>query len=209
MAESNLSQFSQLLDWLEGKLSEEEAQAIAEQLQNADETTQADLAWLRTFHQISQAIKLAAPPPEVRDDLKRRFAAYAETRRPPGFFRRLLAELAFDSHAQLATAGLRSATIEGQQRQLIYTTELAEIALNIQRRAQDQRLNVTGQVFSGTEVAQDAVSIQLLRDASPIGLATTDELGEFVFAAVPAGEYEIVISADQFEVVIPSVLLQL
>lgn len=208
MAESNSLRFSQLLDWLEGKLSDEEAQAIAEQLQKADETTQADLAWLRVFQRASQAVKFVSPPPEVRDELKRRFAVYAETQRSPDFFRRLLAELTFDSRTQLVVAGLRSAAIESQQRQLIYTTEVAEIALNIQRRAQDQRLNITGQVFPTMEVAGDTFSIQLLQDTSQIGLVATDELGEFVFEDVPAGEYEIVVSADQIEVVIPSVPLR-
>ncbi len=208
MGDSNSLRFSQLLDWLEGKLSEEEAQAIAEQLERADETTHADLAWLRTFLQVSKAIQLASPPAEVRDDLTRRFAAYAESRQPPGFFRRWLADLTFDSQAQWATAGLRSAATEGQQRQLIYTTEVAEIALNIQPRAHDQRLDVTGQVFPTTKVAQDVFSIQLLQDAAQVGLAAADELGEFFFGAVPAGQYEMVVSADQFEVVIPSVPVQ-
>jgi hypothetical protein len=208
MAESESPQFSQLIDWLEGRLSEEEARAVAEQLGNASEATQADLAWLRTFHQASQTIKLASPPPEVRDILKRRFADYAETRRGPGFFRQLLANLTFDSRTQLATAGLRSAATEGQQRQLIYSTEMAEIALNIQPHPHEQSLDLTGQVFLVAEVAQNALSVQLLLDATPIRLATTDELGEFAFEAVPAGEYKIVVSAGQFEVLIPSVPVQ-
>ena len=35
-----------------------------------------------------------------------------------------------------------------------------------------------------------------------------DELGEFTFADLPVGDYEIVVSAGQYEVVIPSLRLQ-
>jgi hypothetical protein len=212
MRKSNSPRFSELLDWLEGQLPADEAQAIAERLQMADQTTQADLAWLRAFLQAHQAIKLASPPPSVREVLKRRFAARAEAQQPPGLFRRWLATLIFDSRpnfGQLAMAGLRSAATEGLQRQLIYTTEVAEIALNIHPQPREQRLSVTGQVFPTTDTPADAFSIQLLRDASEASLASTDDLGEFAFNALPAGEYELIVSAGQFEVVIPAIQLQL
>ena len=39
--------FSQLVDWVEGRLSEEEARAVEEQVAVADAATLADVAWLR------------------------------------------------------------------------------------------------------------------------------------------------------------------
>lgn len=200
--------FSRILDWLEGKLPEDEARAIAEQLPMADEATQADLAWLREFQAIKGAVKMASPSAEVREVLRRHFADYARPRPPPGLFRRLIADLIFDSRTQPVLAGLRSAAAEGLQRQLIYTTEVAEVALNIQPIAEGQRLAVTGQVFPTTDAAPEAFSIQLLRQALQAGLTTADELGEFAFDGVPADEYEIILSTAQFEVVIPSVPLR-
>jgi hypothetical protein len=209
MNESNVPLFSELLDWLEGRLLPDKARAVAERLQTADAATQADLDWLRLFLQARQSVQFASPPPGVREILRRGFAAYVEAREPPGPFQRWLATLTFDSRAQPVTAGLRSAAEEGQQRQLIYTTEAAEIALTVQSILPDKNFILTGQIFPMGDTPTHTFSIQLLRDAWEVSLAATDELGEFTFADLPAGEYEIVVSAGQYEVVIPSLHLRL
>ena len=208
MNESNTPSFSEMLDWLEGRLPIDEAKAVAERLQSADAATQADLDWLRLFLQASQSIQIASPPRGVREILKQRFAAYAEAQQPPGLFQRWLATLTFDSRAQPMTAGLRSATQEGQQRQLIYNTEAAEIALNVHSIRPDKSFIVTGQIFPIGDTPTQAFSIQLLRDEGEVALAAADELGEFTFADIPAGEYDMVLSAGQYEVVISSLRLQ-
>jgi hypothetical protein len=208
MNESNAPPFSELLDWLEGRLPPDDARAVAERLQAADAATQADLDWLRLFLQASQSVRFASPPPGVRETLKQRFAAYAEARQPPGLFQRWLATLTFDSRAQLVTSGLRSASEEGQRQQLIYTTETAEIALNIYPGRPDENLMVTGQIFPVADTPTHVFSIQLLRHADEVALAAADELGEFTFTDIPAGEYDMVVSAGQYEVVIPSLLLR-
>ena len=207
MNESNRPRFSDLLDWLEGRLPPDKARAVAERLQSADAATQADLDWLRLFLQARQSVQFASPPSGVRETLRERFAAYAEAREPPGPFQRWLATLTFDSRAQPVTAGLRSAAQEGQQRQLIYTTEAAEIALNVHSIRPDENIMVTGQIFPTAEAPTHAFSIQLLREAREIALAAADELGEFTFADLPAGEYDIVVSAGQYELVIPTLRL--
>ncbi len=208
MKEAQPLRFSDLVDWVEGRLSEEEARAVAARVSQGDESVQQDLAWLRTFHRIRQTVRLASPPSRVREVLQRRFADYASKRQPPGIFRRLLAELSFDSRSQPAPAGVRSAAAEGLERQLIYSTEVAEIALNLRPHVQDEGVEVTGQVFSAPGAAEDTFTLQLLHDTVEVSLATTDELGEFALGAVPAGEYELVVSAGQFEVVLPSVPLR-
>jgi hypothetical protein len=155
-------------------------------------------------------VQFASPPPYVRETLRQRFAAYAEARQPPGLFQRLLATLTFDNRAQPATAGLRSAqrADEGQQRQLIYTTETVDIALTVHPTLPNKNFIINGQIFPVGDTPAHAFSIQLLRDVREVGLAAADELGEFTFADLPAGEYEIVVSAGEYEVVIPSLRLQ-
>jgi hypothetical protein len=209
MNESNAPLFSELLDWLEGRLLPDKARAVAERLLTADAATQADLDWLRLFLQARRSVQFASPPPGVRETLRRGFAVYAEALEPPGPFQRWLATLTFDSSAQPVTAGLRSAAAEGQQRQLIYTTEAAEIALTVQSILPDKNFIVTGQIFPMGDTPTHTFSIQLLREAGEVALAATDELGEFTLSDLPAGEYHMVVSAGQYEVVIPSLHLRL
>lgn len=206
MNDSNTSRFSELLDWLEGRLPPAEAQAVAERLETADTATQADLDWLRLFQQARQSVQFASPPPSVRETLIQRFA---EARQPPGPFQRWLATLTFDSRTQPVTAGLRSAVEESQRRQLIYITKAAEIALTIQSILPEKNFIVTGQIFPRGDTPTHTFSIQILRDAEEVALSATDELGEFTFSDLPAGEYDIVVSTEQYEVVIPSLHLQL
>jgi len=206
MNKSNLSRFSELLDWLEGRLPPDKARDVAERLQTADAATQTDLDWLRLFQQARQSVQFASPPPSVRETLIQRFA---EARQPPGPFQRWLATLTFDSRAQPVTAGLRSAVEEDQRRQLIYITKAAEIALTIQSILPEKNFIVTGQIFPRRDTPTHTFSIQLLRDAEEVALSAIDELGEFIFSDLPAGEYDIVLSTEQYEVVIPSLHLQL
>ena len=208
MNDSNLSRFSELLDWLEGRLPPDQARAVAERLETADAATQADLDWLRLFWQARQTVRIASPPPSVRETLKQRFAAYAEVRKPPGLFQRLLATLAFDSRLQPVTAGLRSASDEGSQQQLIYTTEAAEVALTVHSALPNKKFIVTGQIFPLAEIPAHSFSIQLLREVHEVGLTAADELGEFIFTDLPVGDYEMIVSAGEYEVVIPSLRLQ-
>lgn len=210
MNKSNISRFSELVDWLEGRLPPNQARAVAERLETADAATQADLDWLRLFLQARQSIQFASPPSRVRETLKERFSAYAEARKPPGLLKRWFASLSFDSRMQPVTAGLRSAQRagEGPQQQLIYTSEAAEVALSIHSTPPNQNFMVTGQIFPAGDLPARAFSIQLLRGIREIDLALPDELGEFTFTNLPAGDYEMVVSAGEYEVVIPSLRLQ-
>jgi hypothetical protein len=208
MNNSNNPRFSELLDWLEGRLPPDKARAVTERLETANAATQADLDWLRLFLKARETVQFVSPPPSVRETLRGRFAAYAEARKPPGLFQRLLATLTCDSRAQPATAGFRSVADEAQQQQLIYTTEAAEIALTVHPTLPNKNFTVTGQIFPAGDIPANTFSIQLLRDVQEMGLAVADELGEFTFADLPAGDYEMIVSAGEYEMVIPSLRLQ-
>jgi hypothetical protein len=205
-------EFARLLDWLEGRLPEEQAQAFAAQLAEADAATLAEIDWLRKFLELSQKNKLVSPPPDLhgplRSELRRRFAGYAQGHRPQNFIERLAASLTFDSRAGPALAGMRSMELGPSQHTLVFTTRVAEIALNIQTRSEDQRLNLMGQVFLAQEYSPQEFSVQLLSGEQEVSLTSTDELGEFAFEGLPAGEYKLVLSADRFEFLIPSLKLQ-
>ena len=206
MAEKDNIEFERLLDWVEGRLSEEEAREV-EEAAMADESIRAEAEWLRAFVRMSEKTTLNKPPPEVREELARRFRSYTEEQRQPGFLERIVATLTFDSNARPAVAGFRSASGGKSSRQLVYDAEVAEIALNVRGRPNNGHIDVYGQIFPDVEEDPDAFSVQLLKGTNEVGLTTADDLGEFAFEAVEPGTYEMVLSAAQIEFLITPVEL--
>lgn len=193
--------FAKLVDWIEGRLSLAEAAQVAT-LVAADAALQADVAWIKTFHQISDRTVWEAPPNDVRAALSRRFVAYAAENRPPTWWERLTAVLKFDSQTQPLAAGIRAAG-SATDRQLIYSTPYADVALTFQQRPATKAFNILGHVLPTTTPAPDVYSVQLLQDRSERGFTATDEVGEFFFAELPGGEYELAIHNDQVEIIVP------
>jgi len=139
-------EFTRLVDWVEGRLSEEEARAVAEEVAAAGDAARADVAWLRAFARVSEDTVIASPPSRVRDALIERFDAYAAGKQHPGLLQRLVATLTFDSTLQPAP-GLRAARAQEAQRQVVYSTDAADVALILRPRASDGLLDLYGQIM--------------------------------------------------------------
>ncbi|HUF39505.1 MAG TPA: hypothetical protein VMN57_13350 [Anaerolineales bacterium] len=210
MTSAETPPFSRLLDWLEGRLDETDARELEDRLRSADPAAEADLDWLRAFLDSAEAARATTPPPEVRRDLVQKFTAFARERRAPGLFDRLVAALTFDSALASAPAGIRSVHTEGKQRQLIYETDLAEIALNIFPNSDDENLTLSGQIYPRRSLELVGLSVQIIDPDGPAqkGLTTSDDLGEFMLEGIPPGRYAILISSDGFEIALPEIHLQ-
>jgi hypothetical protein len=198
--------FSQLVDWVEGRLPEEEALAVEEQVAIADSATLADVAWLRKFLRATEDSVLESPPPEVRSTLISRFRAHAEGRQTPGFLKRVVATLMFDGDLRPAV-GARSAGTQGARRQLVYSADALDVALNVLPRARDKNFDLDGQVLPRDDIELGSFSVQLLQSETELGITATDDLGAFAFESIPSGVYEIIISTDRVEVSIAPVEL--
>jgi hypothetical protein len=198
--------FSQLVDWVEGRLPEEEARAVEEQVAIADSATLADVAWLRKFLRATEDSVLESPPPEVRSALISRFRAHAEGRRTPGFLKRVVATLTFDGDLRPAV-GARSAGTQGARRQLVYSADALDVALNVLPRARDKNFDVDGQVLPRDDVELGSFSVQLLQGETELGITATDDLGAFAFDSIPSGVYEIILSTEWVEASIAPVEL--
>lgn len=205
MTEPNRISFERLVDWVEGRLTAEEARAVEEWVA-ADHATRERVAWLRAFARVNEEVVLEAPPQEVRDESIRRFDSYAESRSTPDLRQRLVATLSFDSGLK-PVFGARSAGGQ-EQKQLVYTTDAADIALNVRPRHRNGHLDIGGQVFPADDADPASFSVQLLSGADEVDLSTTDELGEFAFEAVPSGAYQILVSGERVEILITSVELR-
>lgn len=193
--------FTKLADWLEGRLPDVEAQAIQARLSSLPDDTLADLEWLRNFIQTSQSTVLAAPPPEIRANLSQIFEQFAQDRRPPTLFQRLVATLTFDSYGQPGMAGVRSTATAETQRQIIYFTAMADIALNLQPQPNKQFI-INGQVMPSIDMALDSFDVTLLRGDEELDLIRTDDLGEFSFGPISAGRYELIVAGQSFEALV-------
>ncbi len=218
--------FERMLDWLEGRLSTEDAATVAAQIDTASQTTvdgkslQADADWIRAFLRVRSEIVLEAPPPQVRTRLTQEFAAYASQRSArheqdesqPSLFARIVATLTFDSGLQPMLSGARAAQTSAA-RQLIYTTPAAQIAVNVQPSARHMDFSLSGQILPTGDVQPNGFSIQLLQrlddhNADSKGTTTADEFGEFAFDRVAPGEYRLVLTADPLAILIDSVTIQ-
>ena len=198
--------FSQLVDWVEGRLPEKEARAVEEQMVVADSATLADVAWLRKFVRATEDSVLESPPPEVRRTLIDRFEAHAEGRRPPGLLKRVFATLTFDDGLRPAM-GVRSVGAQGTRRQLVYSADALDVALNLLPRARDKKLDLNGQVLSHSDAELGSFSVQLLQSETELAITATDDLGGFVMESIPPGEYELILSSERVEVSIKPVEL--
>lgn len=208
MAQRNKPDFERLLDAVEGRISAEEARVVFEQVAQADQATQAELGWLRRFVELSQTTVLQAPPAQVRAMLARRFGAFAR-QRPLGGLRRLLATPMFDSASAPLTAGTRGVGAAHDRRQLIFNTDVADIAIDIRPHPHAAALDVHGQIFPTEDISLDYMVVQLVRSDAEAGITTGDELGEWTIERVPAGTYDLIVSTAAIEVVIREVVLDL
>lgn len=196
--------FETLADWAEGRLPEEEASAVEERLAEADESTRADAEWLRAFSRASKDVVIEDPPAGQRAELAKVFEAYAGGRRQPGRLRRFTATLSFGGGLG-PVAGVRAAAAQESQGQLVYTTEAADVALNFRRRPQNGKLDLEGQVFPNDAAEPGAFGVQILSGTEEVGTTATDELGEFSFENVEPGEYQILVSSAEVEILISPV----
>lgn len=206
MADNTLL-FEELLDLLDGRLSPEEAARVEDLMANADDQT--DARWLAAFHRLSQETILVPLPGKTRTNLTARFSQYAENRRHaaaerPGFLQRLIAVLTSDSAQQYASAGLRAgATVH--LRQLIYSTDVADIVLNVQPRTQGDGFDLLGQIMpKRADFDPTTCSLQLHHEKSTtVAIDIPDELGEFSFEAPPRSGNTIIIVHDLLSITVP------
>lgn len=191
--------FERLLDWVEGRLVAREAEAVAQQVATSQEA-QATVEWIQAFRRVSGQLVLTAPPLAVRQELVQQFAEYAARQQPSTLWRRLLAALQFDSALQPAPAGMRSGG-GNIARQLVYTSDDADIMLNSQARKADQRFNLFGELLPNrAELMPADFCAQLLQNEHEIAITMLDDLGQFSFAGLTSGDYQLILSSANVEI---------
>lgn len=81
MEQKETISFALLVDWVEGRLPDDEAALVSRAVQDAGSATQTTVAWLRAFREMSEEIEVAAPPPALRRELADLFQKENQTLR--------------------------------------------------------------------------------------------------------------------------------
>jgi hypothetical protein len=203
MAPQKRIPFETLADLVDGCLSESEAAEVRRRLFDADPPTQADLAWLQALAAFRRAMPLEAPPERVREALRAYFRRWAEGRRQPSLFQRLVAQLTFDSRLQPALAGVRSGPPEPGQ--LLYTTNQMDIELHL-LPAGPGRVRILGQALPrDPDLDMADCTVQLLDGEQELGLTNTNELGEFAFEVIAGSDYTLILLSEEGEITLEHV----
>lgn len=197
---------TQLMDWLEGRLAEREADAVAAAVQT-DESLQATVTWLRAFLELSQSTILIEPPAELIRKATASFRAFAKGKRPSNWLQTLVGTLTSDSWQRPSLAGVRRTGLEAGPRQLIYTTNTADIVLNTQAGSDKEKFDLRGQVFPIDRADPASFTVQLLRQEREAALTYTNRIGKFTCTDLVAGIYTLIIRGDQAEIILADVEL--
>jgi len=211
-AETNLS-LGRLLDWLDGQLPAADAAATATAVENAiqrgDEDLKRTLAWVRAFLSTSQLTSLQAPSADILNNLRRMFEEGLSNPNRKLAVTRHIAVLAKAQDQHLLRVGMRSAVRADltNNRQIIYTTELADVAVNVVRRNQD--VAIQGQIFPNSMMSSADLTVQLLNQQGNVGITNTTPQGYFIFGNLSPDIYQVIVSADQFEIETGPIMIQL
>jgi hypothetical protein len=150
------------------------------------------------------------------------FADFAATHRPPSLLQQWVAALTFDSFFQPNLAGMRSASMDAP-RQLIYSSDVADVVLNIQWREGASNATLFGQVLPLGDLAPEEFAVQLVTEADArntgaaemgttemreAGITMASATGEFAFAAVAPGNYQLVLTAEGVNILLPALQMQ-
>lgn len=188
-----------LLDWIEHRLPAEDADDLARAIE-ADPELQAQVDWLRDFLRLSEQVVLVEPPKSIHQQATARFVEYAQGKRPAGLIKTFIAALTSDSWQRLSLAGVRNVTLRTDPRQLIYHSDLADVALTVHLAPSGPQIDVDGQVFPLDDSDPVGFVVQLLQEGVERRLATCDAVGKFSFAGLTAGAYDLVVSSERGEV---------
>ncbi len=187
--------FATLADLAESRIP---AQEQTETLAHLSLCSQCDaqLTQLQRIIEMMRTHKVVDVPQYLDEFAVRLFRSRITT--PPSLLRRVQAALSFDSLQMSPAFGLRAA--QSTARQLIFSTEDHDLDLCIAPSGKSWIL--TGQVLGPAEKG----AIELRGDFGMFRTDLNDSL-EFSLAAVPAGNYELILRLRDIEVVIPNLRL--
>ena len=187
--------FDRLIDYLDGRLSDEDGRPVAEHLAQGCGRCEADRRWYGLLTSMKRGPAQVEPPEWVFRRAVRLFENRTQTESAGKRTARAAARLIFDSLSQPSPAGARSGA--APSRHLLYAVDDYSIDLRI-AAATDAGVDLIGQVLSTSESGFDAVAgiaIDLACEGETVLSAVTDEVGVFTIRRIESGEYDLQIDA--------------
>jgi hypothetical protein len=199
--------FTELLDWLEGRLDDRQSADVADRVEHADQTTSENVDWIRNFLASSRSMPLESPAPEASAAIR---AAVQERLTPwvPGAYAD--ATLVYDSRTAAAAGGTRAAPTAGDKNDqdvyhLIFETEIGRVVLDVMRNA-DGGVDVQGSLPQNAANGDVFPRVVFTSDLTVRRTATCDQHGQFKVSGLPSGTDEMWI-ADETTRIRAAVLL--
>ncbi len=218
MSNRETPSWQQLIDWLEGRLSPEEAERVQQQVDHADVSLRADVDWLRAFLHSSATIVLDEPPADLRLALRARYHEFVQRESEagqtnpqavdePNLLQRLVAVLTFDSGLQVGMAGARAREIDST-RQLIFSSSALDISLGILKRSDSEGLYIDGQILPLQTMALETLEARLQQADDVLAQSTVNADGIFSIEAVRPGLYQFVVTGEGISVQVEAIDLR-
>ncbi len=192
--------FTNLVDYVEGRLAPEAASTVERNLTTGDVETRSALTWIRTFHEVADRLPLETPPTRVRYYLRRQFEAAAS--RPPPLARvrrQLRAVLTFDSRAESSLVGVRSAGTDATATSLAFSSEAGDVIVDLSS-AGSGRVRLDGQVLWAEGQSARLLEVRLSGPGFAEDAQGADDLGRFEFARVPAHVDRLVLHTEDADI---------
>lgn len=117
--------FTDLLDWVEGRLVPERADTVSSYVAHADPVTAESVAWIRDFLEDARSMPLAEPPADLSARLRGVFVGLHSPDLDDGWSD---ASLLYDTRTGLAAAGVRSLDDDGVH--LAFASDLGRFLLD-------------------------------------------------------------------------------
>ena len=199
--------FDNLMDFLDGRLSEQPSNEIRSHLDSGCLRCSEDRRWYTRALEVSAGDDSVAPPAWV---LKRAQRVLEDAYARPTVVEKIAqaAILILDSLRQPSLAQARSATLDS--RQLLYQAGEYSIDLRVEPASGSTAL-VVGQVLKERQLRFESVaglSLQLHAAGNSYS-TTTSDLGQFRFDDVTTGSYRLLLKTSDFEVTIDNVPIEL
>jgi hypothetical protein len=180
--------FTELLDWVEGRLAPERADAVATYVATADPETAETVEWIREFVVKAHAMPLQQPPADLSARLRDVFVGLHSPELSQDWSE---ASLLYDTRSGLAAAGVRSLDEDGVH--MAYDSELGRFVLDAIAAGADV-VDVQGMLVFGQKQST-GIDLAFFQGGTLRRAARTTPDGRFEVRGVPADVDELWLSS--------------